>query len=101
MYIKLDDGTQVSVCDIISYIRENDNKIIPIGAEHSAILDHSKPFSLDYFLRLLAKCPDTCQATENVIKQLLKYNFFRLSKTKSPTTGRYLKTLKLQNIVLQ
>jgi len=101
MYIKLDDGTHVSVCDIISFMRENDNKNIPIGAEHVAITDHSKPFSLDYFLRLLAKHSDTCQATKDVIKQLLNYDFFRLSKIKSLTTGRYLKVLELQNIVLQ
>jgi len=58
--------------------------------------NHSKPDSLDYWLRQFAHDPDTKQAEASVIKALVATGLFVFAKRlQCPNSGKYCQGLKL------
>jgi hypothetical protein len=70
---------------------------IVIGQQKVSVEKHSKPGSLDYWLRKLGKPPNTKQADTKFIKDLLRMNKGLIKRTKiiNPNTGRSCKGIEL------
>jgi hypothetical protein len=63
--------------DLISYIRKSGRDYIIQGQQKCSLSEHTKPSSLDHWLRLnYATNPDTKQAVNEVIEHLVATGLF-------------------------
>ena len=75
--------------DLVSHIRGSGISYIIQGQQNCTIAKHTKPSSLDVWLRKnYANNPDTKQATNQVIASLVQTGLFREVRFRCPDSGR-------------
>lgn len=94
--ISLPYGGQFDESDLVKHIRASNRKYIIQGQQAVALKDHTKPNSLDYWLRQFGLNQDTKQAENTVIDALVATGLFkRASGLSCPDSGRPCKGLIL------
>lgn len=82
--------------DLIKHIRKSGRDYIIQGQQALSLKNHTKPNSLDYWLRdNYAQNPDTKQAVNKVIADLIKTGKFTAGKFRCPDTGWICKGLQI------
>ena len=88
---------EFDVEELINYYKSQNVDYLIIGATHVTLAKHKKQLSLDVWLRshpnIKPNHKNTCQATSEVINQLIKLKQFSMGKRKCPTTNRMCKSL--------
>lgn len=93
--INLSYGGSFNEQALVRYIRKSGRNYIIQGQTTCILANHPKPDSLDYWLRQFAY-PDTKQADNDVITQLVATGLFKVSyKLSCPNSGRLCKGLVL------
>lgn len=96
MIIKLKYGGLFEVDDLIQFIKNSGRDYIIQGQQTCVRAAHTKPNSLDYWLRNRATSPDTKQADNDVIDALVATGHFEVEKKlHCPDQKTYCKGLKL------
>ncbi|MCX5828038.1 MAG: hypothetical protein NTV58_08575 [Deltaproteobacteria bacterium] len=94
--IKLTYGGQFNEMDLVAHIKASNRKYIIQGQQAVSLNNHTKPNSLDYWLRQFGSNPDTKQADKCVIGLLVATGLFKeVSSLPCPDTGRLVKGLIL------
>ena len=89
-------GGKFDVQDLVKYIKDSGRDHIIQGQQAVSRSDHTKPHSLDYWLRQFGKNPNTKQADNGVIEDLVATGFFKVDKNLiCPDTGNRCKGLRL------
>ena len=96
-------GTNFDARDLIDHIRRSRRTYIIQGQQARALSDHSKPSSLDVWMRYNGdpNKKDTKQADNDVIKQLVRTGLFSEDKFKCPDNGRMLKGIEIVSLADQ
>lgn len=88
---------EFEVEELINHYKSQNIDYLIIGAIHVALVNHKKQHSLDVWLRnhhnVKSYHKNTCQATSEVINQLIKLKQISMGKRKCPTTDRMCKSL--------
>ena len=88
--------------ELINYYKSQNVDYLIIGAIHVTLVNHKKQHSLDVWLRshhsVNYNYKNTCQATSEVINQLIKLKQFSIVKRKCPTTNRMCESLIFSKI---
>jgi hypothetical protein len=74
--IRLPYGGQFDERELVTYIRASRRDYIIQGQQAVAKANHTKPHSLDYWLRQFANNPDTKQGEASVIEALVATGLF-------------------------
>jgi hypothetical protein len=84
---------------LISIIVKSGRDYIIQGQQNCSLADHTKPNSLDYWLRVnYASNADTKQAVNEVVDQLMKTGLFQLAHDlRCPNSGRLCKGLRIKS----
>ena len=92
-------GAQFDPSELVQYIKSSFRDYIIQGQQECVLAEHTKPHSLDYWLRTnYARTPDTKQATNDVIDQLVESGLFEVDrKLHCPDSGRLCKGIKLKS----
>jgi hypothetical protein len=79
--------------DLISHINNSERDYIIQGQQQCSLANHTKPTSLDYWLRVnYAANPDTKQAVNEVVEQLVATGLFEeFDDLRCPDSGRMCK----------
>lgn len=94
--ITLPYGGQFNERDLVKHIRASGRNYIIQGQQTVAEADHTKPSSLDYWLRQFAHNRDTKQAEASVIDALVNTGLFvSVKRLRCPDSGIDCKGLKL------
>jgi hypothetical protein len=94
--IRLPYGGQFDERELVTYIRASGREYIIQGQQAASKANHTKPHSLDYWLRQFAHNPDTKQAETRVIKALVGTGLFvSAERLQCPDSGKYCRGLKL------
>jgi hypothetical protein len=94
--IRLPYGGQFDQRALVAYIRASPRDYIIQGQQAVAKANHTKPHSLDYWLRQFARNPDTKQAETSVVKALVATGLFVFVKRlRCPDSGNHCRGLKL------
>jgi len=94
--IRLSYGGQFDEQTLIEYIRSTGRDYIVQGQEKCVLENHTKPNSLDYWLRQFAPNPDTKQADNTVIRHLVHTGLFKVADDLlCPDSGRLCKGVRL------
>ena len=94
--IRLPYGGQFDELGLVKYIRASQRDYVIQGQQAVAKANHTKPQSLDYWLRQFAHDPDTKQAEASVIKALVATGLFVfVERLQCPDSGKYCQGLKL------
>ena len=94
--ISLPYGGQFNERELVEYIRATPRDYIIQGQQKAAKANHTKPHSLDYWLRQFADNPDTKQAEMSVIEALVATGLFvSVERLRCPDSGKYCQGLKL------
>ncbi|MFI5103132.1 MAG: hypothetical protein ACHP9V_07170 [Terriglobales bacterium] len=94
--IRLPYGGQFDGRELVTYIRVSRRDYIIQGQQTVAKANHTKPHSLDYWLRQFANNPNTKQAEASVIEALVATGLFVFVKRlRCPDSGNYCRGLKL------
>jgi phage antirepressor YoqD-like protein len=81
---------------LVAYIKASGRKYIIQGQQAVTYANHTKPHSLDYWLRQFAFNHDTKQAENRVLAALVDTGLFRISDSlECPDSGRQCKGLCL------
>jgi hypothetical protein len=90
-------GAQFNEQELVGHLKAHFRDYIIQGQQNCSLLKHTKPNSLDYWLRTnFAKEPDTKQAVNEVIDQLVATGKFAIIYGLAcPDSGRPCKGLKL------
>ena len=90
-------GAQFDEEDLVEHLRTNFRDYIIQGQQNCSLLNHTKPNSLDYWLRVnYAHEPDTKQAVNEVVDQLTATGQFEIAYGLScPDSGRWCKGLRI------
>ncbi len=92
-------GGQFDENRLIQYIQTSGRNYIIQGQQPCTFAKHTKPQSLDYWLRQFANNPDTKQAVNQVVDDLVGTGLFIVVlKILCPDTGYMAKGLRLVNI---
>lgn len=93
---------EFDVEELINYYKSQNVEYLIIGATHVTLANHKKQHSLDVWLRshhnVKSNHKNTCQATSEVINQLIKLKHFSMGKRKCPITNRMCKSLIFSKI---
>lgn len=74
-------GAQFDEMDLVRHIKGSFRDYITQGQHNCSLVEHTKPTSLDYWLRNnYARTPDTKQATNDVIDQLVETGLFEVDR---------------------
>jgi hypothetical protein len=99
-FIKLpygEPGAGFEVSQLISHIRSTGRDYIIQGQRHCTFHEHTKPHSLDMWLR--TECTtrrETCQAVNSVVDELVASGLFEIVESlPCPDSGRLCKGLRL------
>ena len=86
--------------DLISHILASGREYIIQGQQNCSLANHTKPSSLDHWLRSnYSTNPDTKQAVSSVVEDLLKTGLFEeLNDLQCPDSGRACKGIRLKTI---
>ncbi len=94
--ITLRYGGRFNELDLVAYIKASNRKHIIQGQQAVSLKDHTKPNSLDHWLRQFGLNQDTKQAENSVIDDLVATGLFRrASALPCPDSGRLCKGLIL------
>jgi len=94
--IRLNYGGQFDEHALVEYIRATGRDYIVQGQQACTLADHTKPSSLDYWLRQFAANPDTKQADNTVIRHLVHTGLFKVADDLlCPDSGRLCKGVRL------
>jgi len=95
--IALPQGGEFDEASLIDYLLGTARDYIIQGQQNSSLADHTKPDSLDYWLRLNgATSPDTKQAENEVVDALVATGLFEVSvDLQCPNSGTPCKGLRL------
>ena len=94
--IKLSYGGFFDEQHLVQHIRKSGRNYIIQGQTACTRANHPKPDSLDYWLRQFADNPDTKQADNNVIAQLVATGLFqKKNNLRCPNSSRLCKGLVL------
>jgi len=94
--IRLPYGGQFGEHELVAYLRDSRRDHIIQGQQAVAKANHTKPHSLDYWLRQFANNPDTKQAEASVVEALVAAGLFVFVKRlRCPDSGRCCQGLKL------
>ncbi len=94
--IKPQYGTSFDTCDLVDHIRKSGRTYIIQGQQTCSLSDHSKPNSLDVWLRKHhAVNKDTKQADNSVIHQLTMTGLFREGEFRCPDSGKFCKGIEI------
>lgn len=95
--ISLPQGGSFLESALIAHMKHNELAFIVQGQQDFAFHNHTKPNSLDYWLRVnFARDRDTKQAENYVIAALIATGHFILDKNlRCPDSGRRVKGLRL------
>jgi hypothetical protein len=90
---------QFDPSELFQHIKSSFRDYIIQGQQECVLAEHTKPHSLDYWLRTnYARTPDTKQATNDVIDQLVETGLFEIDrKLHCPDSGRLCKGIKLKS----
>ena len=89
-------GGKFEESDLVAHIRSTGRNYIIQGQQAVSKIDHSKPQSLDYWLRQFASKFNTKQAENSVIEALVETGYFRVERNiPCPDSGRRCKGLRL------
>ena len=91
------DGAGFRVSELVSHIRNSPRDYIMQGQQHCTLEKHSKPQSLDVWLRTrFTTRSDTTQAVDEVADALVASGLFEVVKGLTcPDSGRRAKALRL------
>ena len=91
-------NAQFNEQDLISHIVNTGRDYIIQGQQQCSLVKHTKPNSLDYWLRVnYSNNPDTKQAVNEVIEQLVGTGLFaELDNLSCPDSGNLCKGIKLK-----
>lgn len=82
--------------ELVAYIKSCKRNYIVQGQQACSLKNHTKPQSLDYWLRQFAKNPDTKQAENSILDDLVKTGMFvRETSLVCPDSGRKVQGLRL------
>ncbi len=96
VYLPHGGGGKFDACELVKHIRASGCDYIIQGQQKASLVQHTKPHSLDYWLRQFAKCRDTKQAVNSVCEDLVATGLFKISDDLvCPSTGRRVKGLRL------
>ena len=90
------NNATIPIQDLIAHFRKNNLNFMIIGSTKATLQKHSKPNSLDVWIRThpnILKYKDTCQSVNTVISQLIKHESFSLGLRKCPKSSRMCKAL--------
>jgi len=95
--IKLPYGTSFNENALVAHIRASGRNYIIQGQQASSFANHTKPHSLDYWLRQnYASNYDTKQAENSVLDALVATGLFAIvAKLKCPDSGARCKGVRL------
>jgi hypothetical protein len=94
--IALPYGGQFDEHDLVRYIQTSGRDYIIQGQQTVARANHTKPNSLDFWLRQFGHNPDTKQAEATVINALVATGLFVIvEKLHCPDSGELCKGLRL------
>ena len=94
--IELPYGGQFDENALVAHIKTTGRNYIIQGQQALSYANHSKPKSLDYYLRQFASNPDTKQAENSVIDSLVATGLFRIEDhLDCPDSDRQCKGLRL------
>ena len=90
-------GAGFRVSELVNYIRSTGRDYIVQGQQNATLAKHTKPHSLDVWLRVnYAKNPDVKQAVNSVMGALGATGHFEVDRRlPCPMTGRLVKGLRL------
>jgi hypothetical protein len=75
-------GAKFDEQELVEHLKAHFRDYIIQGQQNCSLLNHTKPKSLDYWLRINhAKEPDTKQAVNEVIDQLVATGLFETAKS--------------------
>jgi hypothetical protein len=95
--INLPYGGQFDEYALVEYIKASGRNYIIQGQQSYSYAKHTKPHSLDYWLRQFAQNPDTKQAENSVLDALVSTGKFRQeSRLICPDTNRTCKGIRLK-----
>lgn len=84
---------------LVDLVRASGRNYIVVGAQNRLLVDHTKPRSLDYWLRThYARYPDTKQATNEVADAIAATGRFEKGRHRCPDSGRLCKSLVLRRV---
>ena len=96
LMIKLPYGGQFDEKALVAHIKASGRNFIIQGQQALSLANHTKPQSLDYWLRQFASNPDTKQAENSVLDDLVATGLFRIEHNLDcPDSGRKCKGLRL------
>ena len=92
-------NAQFNEQDLISHINNSERDYIIQGQQQCSLANHTKPSSLDYWLRVsYAANSDTKQAVNEVVEQLVATGLFEeVDNLRCPDSGRLCKGIRLKN----
>jgi hypothetical protein len=94
--IKLPYGGQFDEKALVAHIKASGRDYIIQGQQTASYANHTKPQSLDYWLRQFASNCDTKQAENSVLDALVATGLFRIEdQLGCPDSGRQCKGLRL------
>ena len=86
-------GGKFDACELVKHIRESG--FIVQGQQAASMDKHTKPHSLDYWLRHFARNRDVKQAVNSVCQDLVKTGLFVEDYVNCPVTDRRVRGLRL------
>jgi hypothetical protein len=94
--VKLPYGGQFDENALMLHIKASGRNYIIQGQQSLSHINHTKPQSLDYWLRQFASNPDTKQAENSVLDALVATGLFRIEDgLDCPDSGKQCKGLRL------
>ena len=89
-------GAGFPVSTLIDHIRSTGGDYIVQGQQNCILEEHTKPHSLDVWLRRnYTERKDTRQAVNQVVKALVATGYFEVARLPCPDSGRRCKALRL------
>lgn len=89
-------GGEFSLHALVQYVENLEGEYIIQGQQNTSYAMHTKPLSLDYWLRQFATNPNTTQATNQVVEAIVATGLFELHEDFiCPETNRECRGLRL------
>lgn len=84
--------------DLVEHVRSTGRGYVIVGGQNRLLAEHTKPNSLDYWLRTrYARTAGTKQATKAVVADLVATGRFEVRRRACPDSGRVCKALALHS----
>ena len=95
-----DNNKTFHVCALLRYLIKVGRTYIIQGQQHVTLKSHTKPNSLDYWIRNnVANNKDTAQATNEVINQLANTGIFETDNhLECPDSKNHCNGIKIKNV---